>query len=179
MHPTPFKIRRARWRDGDATRQMLVETWHDSYDGIMGADKVSRLMDSHNSLLVTRLQCASGAAWLAVVDGEIAGMASAGVRLGGEALLSMLYVHPRHQGRGIGKALLATVLAATIAPTIDVEVLPGNTRAIAFYEREGFETSGMSWDAAQTGEPAIVMTRQLPQRRRSWFGPLVASLLRA
>lgn len=52
--------------------------------------------------------------------------------------LESLYVHPNHQGKGIGKQLLLTGLKRFDDPeTISLTVYKGNQN-ITFYEKEGF-----------------------------------------
>lgn len=51
--------------------------------------------------------------------------------------LEHLYVHPRHQGRGVGGALLAVAQSAHPAG-LSLWAFQRNTRARRFYERRGF-----------------------------------------
>lgn len=53
--------------------------------------------------------------------------------------LKKIYLVPEHQGRGLGKALLARVRgeAAQAGMPLRLSVLRPNTRALAFYLREG------------------------------------------
>jgi len=59
--------------------------------------------------------------------------------------LFALYVDPRHQRRGVGRALLADAVAQARdagAHWLQVAVMPGNTRAVAFYEAMVFTRCG-------------------------------------
>jgi len=59
--------------------------------------------------------------------------------------ISTLYVQPRHHGRGVGKRLLEHGLRyaqALSAPSVWLTTNSGNTPAIAFYLRQGFEKAG-------------------------------------
>ena len=47
-----------------------------------------------------------------------------------------LYVHPEHQGVGIGRQLLNHVKATTQA--LELHVFAKNERGVSFYRREGF-----------------------------------------
>lgn len=56
------------------------------------------------------------------------------------AYLKDLVVHARHQGQGIGRALLARVFevyAQRGEPCVDLKVMEGNTAARRLYERAG------------------------------------------
>ena len=43
-------VRTASERDLEAVRALLVETWHDTYDAIYGAEKVTEITDSWHSI---------------------------------------------------------------------------------------------------------------------------------
>ena len=83
--------------------------------------------------------------------------------------LFALYVDPRHQRRGAGRALLADAIAQareTGAQGLQVAVMPGNTRAIAFYEAMAFTRRGERPIYAPHGEAggpqvALVFERHL------------------
>lgn len=57
------------------------------------------------------------------------------------AELKSLYVHPDHQGQGLGTALLAKLIETMPfrIHKLTLRVLTGNTGAKRFYERHGFE----------------------------------------
>jgi len=66
----------------------------------------------------------------------------------GELLLDHLYVHPAHQGRGIGAAVLARVFADADARRLPVRVgaLRGSD-SNRFYQRHGFrQVEESEWD---------------------------------
>jgi ribosomal protein S18 acetylase RimI-like enzyme len=63
-------------------------------------------------------------------------------RIDGQGELVRIYVHPDHQRRGMGRALLATglpELAAAGMADCYVSAEANNTAARAFYERFGFQ----------------------------------------
>ena len=72
--------------------------------------------------------------WVAEIEGRIVAFAARG---GG--FLNHLYVHPDHQGRGIGAALLDRAKAEAAAG-LSLWTFEPNKRAIRFYERHGFVT---------------------------------------
>ena len=70
---------------------------------------------------------------------SIVGTASAGWSDRGNVTVGRLYVSRRAQGRGLGLGSLSTALAAfDDVRRVSLEVEPRNTRAIAFYQRQGF-----------------------------------------
>ena len=73
--------------------------------------------------------------WVACEGGAVLGFVALA-----DAEVTWLYVHPDHQGRGVGTALLRRALAHADADglaQVETTVLDGN-RARALYEREGF-----------------------------------------
>ena len=69
--------------------------------------------------------------WVADEGGALIGYAARG---GG--WLNQLYVHPGHQGRGVGDTLLATTMDGV--DTLQLWAFQQNTRARRFYEKRGF-----------------------------------------
>ena len=98
--------------------------------------------------------------------GELIGyfVAMAGVD---ELHLLNITIAPRHQGRGLGHALLAEVLAhgrRLRLETLWLEVREGNHRARALYRACGFAEIGLRrgyYPAAGRREDAVVMRRPL------------------
>ncbi|KQV67855.1 hypothetical protein ASC64_11685 [Nocardioides sp. Root122] len=58
---------------------------------------------------------------------------------GDREVMWKLYVHPDHQGLGIGRRLLAEVEAMVEGEELWLEVVEGNDQAFAFYRAHGFE----------------------------------------
>lgn len=86
--------------------------------------------------------------FVAEVDGRVVGIAGLHVQTGklrhvGSVGLS---VHDEFQGRGIGRALLATLLDLADnyldLKRVELEAFTDNVRAIRLYESLGFETEG-------------------------------------
>jgi hypothetical protein len=74
-----FFVRTAGERDIKAVRELLVETWHATYDAIYGADRVTEITDDWHSIasLKNRLT-RPGSEFLVADDGKrLAGMAFA------------------------------------------------------------------------------------------------------
>jgi putative acetyltransferase len=56
--------------------------------------------------------------------------------------VEMLFIHPDHRGRGIGKRLLRYAIEHLNAVQLDVN--EQNTQAVGFYLKQGFEVVGRS-----------------------------------
>ncbi len=159
-------VRTAGDRDLAAIRALLVETWHATYDAIYGTERVTEITDKWHSIasLKTRLT-RPNSEFLVADDGKrIGGVAFAeSVDGGGSVVLKHLYVLPSLQGRGIGGMLLDEVIDSfPEAHAIRLEVDEQNTRAIAFYEANGFVRSAdVGEHAGASGKPTLVYRRPL------------------
>ncbi|MDZ5697662.1 GNAT family N-acetyltransferase [Chelativorans sp. M5D2P16] len=145
-----FFVRTTMRADLEAVRALLVETWHDSYDALMGRDRVSEIVDSWHSIpaLAARLE-RPRSEFIVADDGAcIAGVAYAEASACGKTVaLRQLYVLPGLQGRGIGSRLLNEIVECyPEARRMRLEVAEGNVRAIAFYRARGFEEAGREAD---------------------------------
>jgi ribosomal protein S18 acetylase RimI-like enzyme len=139
--PEGLTIRDAAAADLPAVRALLVETWHATYDGIYGWQRVAEITNAWHSLdsLAAQLGRDNGAFLVALVGDEIIATASARLERDRAALLTRLYVLPSYQGVGVGRTLLQVILACfPLAPVARLEVESQNEPAIAFYERMGF-----------------------------------------
>ena len=159
-------VRTAGERDLATIRTLLVETWHATYDAIYGAEKVTEITDEWHSVasLKARLTKPNGE-FLVADDGKrIGGVAFAEAIDGGELImLKQLYVLPSLQGRGIGGMLLDEVIESfPEARRIRLEVEEKNTRAVAFYEANGFRPAGSTADCGgNSGLPALILEKRL------------------
>lgn len=81
----------------------------------------------------------AGRVHLAVADDAIVGVSETG-EMDGEQVIWKLYLAPASRGRSLGVELLRQAIAALPGEPshVLVEHVAGNTRAGAFYEREGF-----------------------------------------
>jgi ribosomal protein S18 acetylase RimI-like enzyme len=141
-------IRPVEQRDLEAVRNVLVTTWHDTYDRALGCVRVAEIVDDWHSVpnLRAELDRLDHSFLLAEASGAIIATGSA-TRVDQTIAIERLYVQPQSQGRGLGAQLHARHIAA-VGPAAKavVEVLATNERAIAFYERHGFVRVGRSGD---------------------------------
>ena len=159
-------VRTASERDLKAVRDLLVETWHATYDTIYGAERVTEITDDWHSLasLKRRLD-QPNAEFLVADDGKtLGGMAYAATEADGKSvMLRQLYIRPAFQGRGIGGMLLDEIIESFPDATLfKLEVEEANARAIGFYMSQGFVQSGRTANcgADQSGIPALIFERR-------------------
>jgi ribosomal protein S18 acetylase RimI-like enzyme len=134
-------IRPVEERDLQAVRAVLVETWHATYDAVLGAARVTEITDDWHSIAALERESGPRPAYAFLLledDGATVATASAS-RRGDTVVVLRLYVLPAHQRRGHGTALL-DALVARLGPTahVELDVAATNAPAIAFYERRGF-----------------------------------------
>ena len=149
-------------------RQLLVETWHATYDAIYGADRVAEITGRWHSLeaLAEGLQRSNSADLVAASKDGLLGTAGYSWAAG-TAKLHRLYVRPAAQGRGIGGRLLDHVIddlrRLPAIAAISLEVEPRNTGAIDFYRRHGFMDNGRTGDCGGSGDriQALILQRSL------------------
>ena len=136
-----FRIRVATEADLPQVQACLRETWHATYDPIFGAVEVAAISARWHALETLRanLTAQNSVFLVAAFADDIVGTASARWSDQGLVTLGRLYVSPRAQSLGLGRALLSAVIAAfDDVRRVSLEVEPRNTRAIAFYQRQGF-----------------------------------------
>ncbi|WP_293899234.1 GNAT family N-acetyltransferase [Phenylobacterium sp.] len=98
---------------------------------------------SRAELTVTPERMAAWDFWVAEVEGALAGMIALS-QADGRAAVEDFFVEPHLQGRGVGAALMAVLLATCRArgvPALDVDADP---HAEAIYLRLGFTTVGQT-----------------------------------
>ena len=160
-------VRTASERDLAAIRVLLVETWHATYDGLYGADRVTEITDEWHSLPALKARLMEpNSEFLVADDGkEITGMAFASaVDEGGTVMLHQLYVRPQHHGRGIGGMLMDEVESCfPDASRMRLEVEEANERAVRFYLSQGFSQVGRTAHCGRkdSGIPALIFEKPI------------------
>jgi ribosomal protein S18 acetylase RimI-like enzyme len=142
-------VREATKKDVGAIARVHVETWREAYKDVFPRDALARMSVDEREAMWRKTMGdpmpGTDRVALVAVDGQdVIGFATAGREQNEDAFLRgevfTLYVHPLHQRRGAGRALLADALRrlrrAQLLPAI-VWVLERNAQARAFYEHLG------------------------------------------
>lgn len=157
-------IRNAVAADIPAVSTLLVETWHDTYDALLGRDKVddiTRLWHAP-SVLQQQLRQRGTCFLVAEADGEIAGHAFAQAWNLPVLNIARLYVRPDWQRQGIGNRFLDRLIALhPAADKLCLSVEKRNIRAVAFYMRQGFSIVD---ETVEDGTAILLMEKPLPQQ---------------
>ncbi len=158
-----FFVRTASVRDIDKIRPVLVETWHDTYDGIYGVDFVNDICETwHSADAIKQNVEDRNAEYVVADDGQSLG-GVAYVKAPSEdgiAYLSQIYVLPEHQRQGIGRDLLEEIeLSFPEAKLMRLGVDARNVKAVGFYERFGYRNTNIRLE--EGGLEALVFEKQL------------------
>ena len=129
-------VRAARAEEADALNELALRakaSW--GYDAaFMAACRAE--------LTVTPARMAAWRVWVAEADGEIAGMIALNLAEGAE--VEDFFVAPAFQGRGVGGALMATLLEACRVAGAATLMVDADPNAEAIYARLGFRAVGRS-----------------------------------
>lgn len=137
-------IRRANLEDADTIGQVHYRTHVETYTGhfppgIIEGNPPERRARMWRRIIGEQL----GNVWVAEVNDELVGFASTRPPLDEnpprDLELSTIYLLATHHGSGLGQSLLDAVLGNRAA---SLWVLDENSRAIAFYRKNGFELDG-------------------------------------
>jgi len=170
----PIAVRSGGPADAPAVAALHAESWRTAYAGIVPADALGDGLAGERLVLwEIRLTADYGppanTPTLLIAedpDGETVGFAYLVPEPDGRVLLDNLHVRPGRTGGGIGRLLLHAALDHATGP-LRLEVLRDNTRAVAFYEREG----GVRTDERVAEFPGGF---PLPEYEYSWPGPAEA-----
>ncbi|MBN9047013.1 MAG: GNAT family N-acetyltransferase [Rhizobiales bacterium] len=160
-------VRSATEADLQAVHELLVETWHATFDDILGRETVDAVTGRWHSIAALKANLKRPYSEFVVADngeGGIDGMAFASQSEDGAASLHQLYVRPETQVQGIGTMLLAEVeMAFPDVRKLKLEVIERNERAVRFYERKGFARVDRKedWGDPQCREPVLMMEKSL------------------
>lgn len=150
--------------DVAAVSSLLVETWHDTYDALLGRDKVDEITQLWHAPAVLQQQLKQPRVSFLVAEtaGQIIGHAFASAWNLPALEIARLYVRPDRQRQGIGNRFLDALIALyPRADKLSLSVEKFNFRAVAFYLRHGFVILD---EAVEDGSVILFLEKTLPQR---------------
>lgn len=151
--------------DREGVRLILREAWAQCYAGLGVLESMYLLLE--DDALTFLLPRAGETALLACVGNEPAGVLVTRRVRGVDHVLA-LYIHPRFQRQGLGRALLFHVTREDPALTIlEAQVLEASTGAIVFYSRLGFTEAGRRRMVLPRKGSAEVIVMRLTRERLS------------
>src|SRR5215469_11475476 len=154
-------IRPATARDLEQVREILVETWHDTYDTLIGHDRVSEITGQWHTpeLLAKQLHTPGVSFLVAAHESMLVGHAFANSPQPPIVMLLRLYILPRWQRRGIGSQLLDAVIQAYPGSTaLRLSVEADNLKGVSFYRTHGFQLRA---EQAEEGLAVLRMEKML------------------
>ena len=160
-----FFVRTAMEKDLPRVREILVDTWHATYDDVYGVDKVTEITDSWHSLeRLEQNRHTPNSEFLVADNGEVIGGVAFATQKEKTIHLHQLYVHPDFHGGKTGLHLMIEIENSFIdAETISLEVEELNQKAIAFYKKYGFSVVGKTENCGQasSGIEALIMEKPI------------------
>lgn len=167
-------VRAATLEDAAAIVEVGGRAARQAYAGLVTPDYLDRVVAHFYGRERIEREIPASDQWfgyrVAQEDAWVIGLAGTG-RVSddpGVCELFALYVDPRHQRRGAGRALLEDAVTQARdagAQRLQVAVMPGNARAVAFYEAMGLARSGERPIYAPHGEeggPQVALVFQRP-----------------
>lgn len=153
--PTPL-VRDAVAADVAAIREFGEAYIPPHYTPLTGAAAAAEQVRQWWSTEHLSAAVASGLMVVAESSGRLVGVGQRG-RLGDDHVIYKLYVAPDHRGEGLGPRLV-DALVRQLPAGVDrlyIEHVASNTRAGAFYEREGFVVERI--EPSSSGDPALAI----------------------
>lgn len=133
----------------EAVSALLAATWHDTYDPLIGHEKVTAITSVWHCVesLRPQLHLPATSFLVAEVHGELVGHLFADGQSPPILFLSRIYVLPSRQRSGIGTQLLASAgRRHQEVELVTLDVQADNAKAMSFYTREGFRPAGERMD---------------------------------
>jgi ribosomal protein S18 acetylase RimI-like enzyme len=158
------QIDRAAIQDALTIKEVLRETWHDTYASLLPKSAIETITSQWHApeLLAEQIRNPDFYFALAREGGCVAGLITAS-KQEDALVVARLYVRPQYQRRGIGRELLessyrAFPALAKVRLTVEAE----NWKGIAFYGKQGFrEIARASDEVAGFPLESVVMERPL------------------
>ncbi|PYE86867.1 GNAT family N-acetyltransferase [Phyllobacterium leguminum] len=159
-------LRTATKDDIPAVRELLIETWHSTFDDVFGVETVNAITDKWHSADALKKQLSKPYSEFILADdgSDLYGMAFASQNDQTFANLHQLYVRPEKQGQGVGGLLLVEIESAfPNVRKLRLDVIEKNAKALQFYEARGYAKTGRTenWGEPDSGIAVLTMEKAL------------------
>ena len=158
------EIDRATVQDVTTIKELLRETWHDTYASLLPKAAIETITSRWHATELLTEQVQNPETYFAIArdGGAVVGVLTAR-KQDDAVVVARLYVRPQYQRRGIGRQLLESSYRAFVdARRVRLNVEAANWKGVAFYAKEGFrETARTSEDAAGTSLETLVLEKAL------------------
>lgn len=152
-------------QDLPRVREILIETWHDTYADIYGSDRVDEITSTWHTLERLERQCTQPNSEFLVADnGQVIGGMAFASQDDKVIHLHQLYVHPDFHGGKTGLHLLIEIENSFMdADKVQLEVEEKSERAIGFYRKYGFKEIGRTENCGEEGSgiPALIFEKSI------------------
>jgi ribosomal protein S18 acetylase RimI-like enzyme len=158
------EIERAAVKDVLTIKEILRETWHDTYGSLLPKTAIETITSQWHAPELLREQLRNPEIYFAIAREEEDAVGVITARKQDDAIVvNRLYVRPRYQRRGIGRQLLeSSYRAFSDAQRVRLTVEAENRKGVAFYAKLGFrETARSSEEVAGARLENVVMERRL------------------
>ncbi|MEM7126382.1 MAG: N-acetyltransferase [Chloroflexota bacterium] len=166
-----YKVRKATLDDVKSMSIALSESYRDTHSSYRPIEDVERTIERNYTVDALRKTFEDehwNGYYIAVQDcGLVLGAGGAAFQPPESSQLYVIYVHPEHRYKGIGRRLLASIteeVMAQGAKEMWVSVEPQNMKGIPFYEARGFalkETRGAYAGTDENGKPIFDEAHQM------------------
>jgi putative acetyltransferase len=129
-----MEIRRYQLGEEGAIWRVYFDSTHESIARDYHPDLIERWAPSNQDMKSWAERLTQKNPFIAKLDGQIVGMAE----IEQDGFIDYFYVHPKWQGRGIGKALLATLESEAIKAGVKTMLADVSVTAQPFFLSQGF-----------------------------------------
>lgn len=157
-------VRDAMAADINVIARVAAAAWRDTYEGLLAPATIESFIASAYSSERLARRIEGDVFLVALADDVVVAFADAFPEVD-RLTLAAIYVDPTRRGAGVGTQLLAELRRRHPGAPVVADVLKGNRKGEAFYERRGFEPRE-TIDVDLYGERAV--------ERRWWLVDRVA-----
>jgi ribosomal protein S18 acetylase RimI-like enzyme len=137
-------FRAAETEDVTAIRELGIATWWSTYMGLIPSQAIAAVLRQgwHQAVIGAQIKSERHRVLVAQTATEVIGVLFAVSPFAGAdvIVIERLYVRPDFQGQAVGYGLWRTLVERLPREVraVELDVLAGNERALAFYRRLGF-----------------------------------------